>query len=786
MAHDWQEKAFSILEDLPDGVLVFEEDEILWVNRKAREILGRPLHEVKLSDFRPDDCPGLIALDRGAKAAVQLELRWRLVEFGSRNLGLVFMRRCSQMPSPGADSLREFEERALQSEQRAQLADQRFRSLYEKSGGAADLLDEAEQRARQSEEASVEAKTRLSEAEARMAQAIKRAEAAEQSAAQAEQRSLEANIRFRRIYEMSGVGELERKAADAQERAAEAEHKAELATKLLLEAEDKARSAIERAERAEQRYHQATERFEHLYQGAGPAASEFKELVARNSELEERTTAAEREARRCVEELRRATTVADAARWKIKRMEDEVEEARRARERAELGMREAVERARLLEEHTSEETDGLNRLAFEDRVTGLAEQDMVLKLLERRLNDGKHAAVLLLDLDRFRVVNDTLGRAAGDQVLRVIAERLKVSVGGEDLLGRADEDVFMVAISRDHPEQLSAAVDDLRSRLALRLPEPIEAAGQKVAVSAGMGVAWMGRSATQLFQAAKLAVSEAKLTGPGGFAVYSPELNRKYSERRRLEKELLEALKQQQFALFYQPIFELESQAVVGLEALLRWRHPRRGLLIPKDFLNNAIDAGLIVPLGEWVLECACRMAQELPDEQYISVNISPRQLLQVGFAERVGSALRKTSLDPEKLVIEFPEGLPSISPDLLGSVLEKLARQGVGMAVDDFGSGSSSVRQLQDYNVRFLKIDRNLVNEVPQDEAASDMCRAIIGMARTLGIRCLAEGVETEDQRDFLLAAGCDLGQGYLFSEPMSEFDVPNLFLPSFPGTPP
>ncbi|MBI0538389.1 EAL domain-containing protein [Roseomonas sp. KE2513] len=412
-------------------------------------------------------------------------------------------------------------------------------------------------------------------------------------------------------------------------------------------------------------------------------------------------------------------------------------------------------------------------LAAHDLLTGLPNRGLFTDRLRQALalarRDAEPLAVLCLDLDRFKEVNDTLGHAAGDRLLQEVAKRLSAVVRESDTLARLGGDEF--AIIQPKARQPEAA-DALARRLIAALEAPVDLGGDWASVGVSIGIAMVDQSGsadlTQLMRDADLALYQAKEGGRGGYRFFSPEMNRKLLERRALEADLRVALARGDFRLAYQPQVNLESGAVMGAEALLRWERPGVGNMPPDRFISVAEETGLIGPIGTWALQEACREAMTWPDHLTIAVNVSPVQFRQAGLFEAVVSALESSGLAPERLEVEITEGVLLNDTDETLATLRRLRSLGVKIAMDDFGTGYSSLGYLQKFPFDKVKIDRSFVRHLGDDRSAEAIVRAVVGMSHALGVHTIAEGVETAIQADMLRQKGCEEVQGYMYGKPM------------------
>jgi diguanylate cyclase (GGDEF)-like protein len=428
----------------------------------------------------------------------------------------------------------------------------------------------------------------------------------------------------------------------------------------------------------------------------------------------------------------------------------------------------AFRQAQLLEE--------MHHLAHHDTLTGLPNRTVAhgraALLLER---PAGRVSALFVDLDGFKELNDTLGHAAGDQLLQVIAERLAGTIRDVDTVARIGGDEFVLVIDGGDPEQVAARILDV-------LEEPIHLGSRDTApvfVSASIGIATASGhvSADDLLRDADLAMYQAKATGKRRFVTFAPELRRVVRDRRELEADLRRAVDEGQFFLLYQPIVELRSGEVTGMEALLRWRHPERGVVGPDRFIPVLEETGLICVVGRWVLEEACRQTaawQAMGQDLYVSVNLSARQLDGGGLVDDVAAVLSMTGLRPGSLVLELTE--TTLMEDTVAATrcLDGLKALGVRVALDDFGTGYSSLSYLRQLPIDILKIDRSFISTSSDSPEAAACVHMLVQLGQSLGLRTLAEGVERDEQLDRLAREGCDDVQGYLFSRPLAAADVP------------
>jgi len=419
-------------------------------------------------------------------------------------------------------------------------------------------------------------------------------------------------------------------------------------------------------------------------------------------------------------------------------------------------------------------------MAHHDALTGLPNRVLFHKRLNQaiaRSRRGEPCAVLCLDLDHFKAVNDTLGHPVGDALLKAVTERLQKQVRETDTVARLGGDEFaIVQSSVDQPRDAAA----LATRLIEALTAPYELMGHQVVIGTSIGIAVVphdGRDADEILKNADLALYRSKSEGRGRYRCFEPAMDAEVQARRALELALRRALVRGEFELHYQPLMTLQPRRINGFEALLRWRHPERGLLLPKDFIPLAEEIGLIVPLGEWVLRRACRDAVTWPEELRVAVNLSAVQFTHRRLVREVGEALTDSGLAPHRLELETTETAILNDPERTLALLGQLRGLGVGIALDDFGTGYSSLSYLRRFAFDKVKIDRSFIEGLGEGGDCDAIVSAVTGLCQQLGLATTAEGVETEEQLARLGGLFCSEAQGFLFSEPQPASEVPALY---------
>ena len=431
----------------------------------------------------------------------------------------------------------------------------------------------------------------------------------------------------------------------------------------------------------------------------------------------------------------------------------------------------------------AEREQRITQLAFNDVLTGLPNRSMFQRQLEHlfRTLEGSSGMFALhcLDLDQFKAINDTLGHPAGDTLLIEAGKRVQEAARGHFVarLG-GDEFVVLQTVSEDRD-----SIDKLARRILESMAQPMVIDGNEFAPSTSIGIAIApldGGDGETLLRNADLALYRAKEAGRGTYAFFEESLNQRAQERHQLETDLRLAVERREFELYYQPLFDLEHNRICSFEALIRWNHPKRGLVSPADFVPIAEDTGLIVPIGAWVVREACAQAARWPEHVRVAVNVSPVQFHRGALNETILLALADSGLAPGRLEIEITESIFLEGSESTLRLLHSLRSLGIRVALDDFGTGYSSLSYLQSFPFDKLKIDRSFIQNLLTREGASAIVRAITELAHALNIETTAEGVEETAQLMELRAHGCSSVQGFLFAEPMTAADVDRLFIES------
>lgn len=422
-------------------------------------------------------------------------------------------------------------------------------------------------------------------------------------------------------------------------------------------------------------------------------------------------------------------------------------------------------------------------MAHHDALTDLPNRTLLRERIAQVLPQAKrdkNFAILCLDLDRFKSVNDTLGHSVGDTLLQGVAERLRGCVRESDTIARLGGDEFaIVQVSDNQPADATA----LAKRICVAIREPFDLVGNQIVIGASVGIAIApgdGLDADTLVKNADMALYRAKSDGRGVFRFFEAEMDARVQARRLLELDLRQGLEQSEFELHYQPLVNLESNSLCGVEALLRWNHPKRGVVPPDEFIPLAEEIGLIIPIGEWVIRTACMQAARWPADVKIAVNLSPAQFRSDRLVPTVFSALAKSGIAPGRLELEITEAVLLADNQTTLDILHQLRDMGVRIAMDDFGTGYSSLSYLRSFPFDKIKIDGSFVSDLANQDGAAAIVEAVANLSRSLGMTTTAECVETEEQLEQVRAAGYTEMQGYLFSPPRRAADITEIYFSS------
>ncbi len=427
-----------------------------------------------------------------------------------------------------------------------------------------------------------------------------------------------------------------------------------------------------------------------------------------------------------------------------------------------------------------EAEERIRHMAHHDHLTGLPNRRMFIdrlhQVLARSKRDGTTVAVLCLDLDRFKHVNDLGGHAAGDELLKQVSKRLGDCIRTEDTAARLSGDEFaIIQVGVAHPDGPGIMAE----RLVKSIGKAFDLGGQQTMIGTSIGIALYPGDAEEgedLVRAADTALYRAKEAGRGTFRFFEAEMDHRLQERRLLERDLRQALASEHLKVHYQPLADCGGGNIVGFEALVRWNHPERGFISPAQFIPLAEECGLIMPLGAWVIRRACSDAANWPNDKLVAVNLSPAQFRHADLAKEILSVLKDTGLPAARLELEVTESLLIDDPDRVLSTLQVLKEAGVRISLDDFGTGYSSLSYLQRFPFDKIKIDRSFVAQMEKNADSMSIIRAVIALGKSLRIKITAEGVETEAQLGLLQAENCDLVQGYLLGKPMAKEDLGKL----------
>jgi diguanylate cyclase (GGDEF)-like protein len=431
-----------------------------------------------------------------------------------------------------------------------------------------------------------------------------------------------------------------------------------------------------------------------------------------------------------------------------------------------------------LEQVVQERTAQLHRMIFEDSLTQLPSRAFLAQALAELLPTGAgDFALVVFDCDQFQLVNGSFGSGMGDQLLRAIAERLHQHLSPPDLLVRLGGDEFCFLL---HHVPKAALVESFIQKVMASFDQPFLVENCDIFMTVSAGVVW-GQSSEQnaeaLIQDAKSATYQAKARGKSNVVIFEPALHQQMRQRLQLENDLQRALQQEEFIVYYQPIINFHHQTLAGLEALIRWRHPERGMVSPAEFIPSMEATGLIVPVGIWVLRQACRQLQQWHQQGWpdlsVSVNLSVRQFGSSTLLSDIDAVIAETGLNPHFLKLEITESAIMDNADDAIAITQALQSRQIQLSIDDFGTGYSSLEYLHRLPVNNLKIDRSFVNQIGKNERNYYVVNTIVTLGHQLGLKIIAEGVETEEQEAWLRDLGCEFGQGYRYDRPLPPADI-------------
>jgi len=832
--------------DLQDDLLAAEA-RVRAADRRAGELesqLQAALANAGSSQDLQDDLQAAearlrLAEERLAEAQRSSEERSRLAEILESRLGQAETRateaearlaeteeraRAAESREDQSGRLAEVEAHKEEVEVRLRAAEERLGDLLVQLKDAEPRQREAEARAQAAEERLAAAQSELGELRARLEAAPTggpdpalqaQLDAAKLRAYEAEDRARLAEERVRQTLEQvqalearvaeasalpatAGSPELEARLQKAEEMAQLQAEKAELLTARSNQALERAQLAEEKVALAEARAAQADERALAAEQRVREAENRARQAESGSGNIEERLRRAEERARDSDKVYAAAEEKAREAEQVSKESWTRVREAELKANQASVELKKLHEKIAEYEKRTQESDRETQRLAFQDALTGLPNYNLINQYLDFTVKQcmryKRVSALLVIDIDRFKVFNEAMGFKAGDELLVSIAERLKTAVRDTDSLGRRGEDEFLILLSELNPGDesagpevrrltLQANVELVAKRVMNSLATPFVVQGQKYYIQASIGISLCPDDAetpSAMFENADTAMYHVKETGRNRYHFYSADMRKRQEKRLTLDTQLRHALERGEFQLLYQPVINLAAGkgkgSMVGVEALIRWNHRIDGMVTPDYFLPAAEETGMIVPIGHWVVAQVCAMMREWLASGlriFASINLSKRQLLQADLADTVLSIVSEHRVPPEVIYMDIAEGVNTLNPDLMDRVIAELGQAGIRIAIDDFGIGYSSLARINPTYTKILKIDASIIRGLPNDKQSSTVCIAAINLARSLGLLPLAEGVENANQVKFLTKYECALAQGFFFSEPVPPAEI-------------
>lgn len=723
----------------------------------------------------------------------------------------------------------EAEERLREAEQRAEQAEESLKEAQYRARSAEESLQEAQYRARSAEERLNEAQGQVAELRVRLEQAPAggadpalqgQVDAAKLRAYEAEERARSAEDRARQAQEQvqalearlaeapaaastpflvgGGSPELEAQLKKAEDMAQLNAEKAELLTARSQQAMERAQLAEEKVTIAEARAQQSEERALAAEQRVREAEGRARQAEVGSGDFEDRIRRAEERARDSDKVYLAAEEKAREAEQLQKESWARVRDAELKANQAAVELKKLNEKIAEYEKRTQESDRETQRLAFQDALTGLPNYNLINQYLDFTVKQcvryKRVSALLVIDIDRFKVFNEAMGFKAGDELLVSIAERLKTAVRDTDSLGRRGEDEFLILLSELNPGDENASADTRRltlqanvelvaKRVMSSLATPFVVQGQKYYIQASIGISLCPDDAetpSTMFENADTAMYHVKETGRNRYHFYSADMRKRQEKRLTLDTQLRHALERNEFTLVYQPIVNLAAGkgkgSMVGVEAFIRWQHRIDGLVTPDYFLPAAEESGMIVPIGHWVVQQVCAMMRDWLGSGlriFASINLSKRQLLQADLVDTVLAIVSEHRIPPEVIYMDIAEGVNTLNPDLMDRVIAELGQAGIRIAIDDFGIGYSSLARINPTYTKILKIDSSIIRGLPNDKQSTTVCIAAINLARSLGLLPLAEGVENANQVKFLTKYECALAQGFFFSEPVPPAEI-------------